>query len=337
MTTPPASLALARRRKADYLELPRAPTALSYGVGVDSTAMLIELVHQGRKPDLVLTADPGAEKPETYAYLDLMREWMARHDIEYHVVRYVTKRFKHFPPYQDLAGSLLTNGCLPSIAFARSSCSLKYKAAPQEAFIKNWQPAIDAWARGDKVIRYIGYDAGKRDGQRYAHAATIQSALFDNQYPLREWQWDRAACEDRIRAEGLPVPPKSSCVFCTAMKPAEVRALPDYWLRMIVLIEARAAPRLRTVEGLWRKSTKTRSGRMTDFIREEGLLPESEIDDIIASAPTSLVRFQEKAAHLPLETRPTLETWLQRFHATGDPHEQTGHQPLDADRPRRAA
>lgn len=302
-------------RSPDYLHLPRTPTVLSYGVGVDSTAMLVELVSQGRKPDLVLTADPGAEKPETYAYLDLMREWMARHDIEFHLVRYITKRFKNYPAYNDLAGSLLTNGCLPSIAFGRSSCSLKYKAAPQEAFIKAWQPAIDAWARGEKVIRYIGYDASKRDGQRYAHAATIDDPLFDNSYPLREWRWDRDACEDRIRAEGLPIPLKSSCVFCTAMKPHEVRALPEYWLRMIVLIEARAAPRLRTVEGLWRRSTKSKPGRMTDFIRMERLLPKAEIDHIIASAPTSLVRFQEMAAHQPLDTRPTLETWLERFHA----------------------
>lgn len=328
------------RRSPEYFHLPRTPSVLSYGVGVDSTAMLIELVSQGRKPDLVLTADPGAEKPETYAYLDMMRGWMANHDIEFHVVRYVTKRFKNYPPYNDLAGSLLTNGCLPSIAFGRSSCSLKYKAAPQEAFIKTWQPAIDAWARGEKVIRYIGYDASKRDGQRYAHAATIEDPLFDNSYPLREWLWDRDACENRIRAEGLPVPPKSSCVFCTAMKPDEVRALPEYWLRMIVLIEARAAPRLRTVEGLWRRSTKSKPGRMTDFIRAERLLPEAEIDRIIASAPTSLVRFQEAAAQQPLDTRPTLETWLERFHAISPErgtNAQASLEPLDAQHCRRAA
>ena len=210
---------------------------------------------------------------------------------------------------------------------------MKYKRAPQDAFIKAWQPAIEAWARGEKVIRYIGYDASKRDGQRYAHAATIDDPLFDNRYPSREWLWDRSACEDRIRAEGLPVPLKSSCVFCVAMKPPEVRALPGYWLRMIVLIEARAAPRLRTVEGLWRRSTKSKPGRMTDFIREERLLSEAEIDDIIASAPTSLVRFQEMAAHHPLDTRPTLETWLERFHAIthqGGMSAQADPEPLDA-------
>jgi hypothetical protein len=35
--------------------LPPPPTVLAYGVGVDSTALLIELVAQGRAPDLVLS------------------------------------------------------------------------------------------------------------------------------------------------------------------------------------------------------------------------------------------------------------------------------------------
>jgi len=292
-----------------------SPRVLSYGMGVDSTALLLELESRGKAPDLVLTADTGAEKPETYAFQELMRQWMSDHGIRYEVVRYEAKRFKNWPPYRDLTESLLTNGCLPSIAFGRSSCSLKYKAAPQEAFIKTWQPAIDAWAAGDKVIRYIGYDASPRDGQRYAHASTIDDPLFENRYPLREWGWDRAACTSRIAKAGLPVPPKSSCVFCTAMKPDEVRALPAQWLRTIVLIEARAAPRLKTVEGLWRKSTRRKPGNMTEFIREECLLPEAEIDRIINEAPRDLVAFQERAAALPLTARTPMAKWLERFHA----------------------
>ena len=297
-----------------------APRVLCYGVGVDSTALLIELESRGEAPDLVLTADPGAEKPETYAFQEIMRRWMAERAIAYEVVRYEAKRFKNWPPYRDLTESLLTNGCLPSIAFGRHSCSLKYKAAPQEAFIKAWQPAIDAWAQGKKVIRYIGYDASPRDGQRYAHAKTIDDPLFDNRYPLREWGWDRTACTNRIIEAGLPVPPKSSCVFCTAMKPDEVRSLSTEWLRTIVLIEARAAPRLKTVEGLWRKSTKTRPGRMTDFIREEGLLDSADIDRIIESAPKDLVAFQERAAQQPLETREPMSNWLDRFHGKETHH-----------------
>ena len=297
-----------------------SPRVLCYGVGVDSTALLVELESRGEAPDLVLTADTGAEKTETYAFQEIMRRWMAERSIAYEVVRYEAKRFKNWPPYRDLTESLLTNGCLPSIAFGRHSCSLKYKAAPQEAFIKAWQPAIEAWVQGKKVIRYIGYDASPRDGQRYAHAKTIDDPLFDNRYPLREWGWDRTDCANRIIEGGLPVPPKSSCVFCTAMKPDEVRNLSTEWLRTIVLIEARAAPRLKTVEGLWRKSTRTRPGRMTDFIRDEGLLDSAEIDRIIETAPQDLVAFQERAAQQPLETREPMSSWLDRFHGKETHH-----------------
>lgn len=195
------------------------------------------------------------------------------------------------------------------------SCSLKWKVAPQDAFLKEWEPAQAAWARGQKVVRLIGYDASPADTRRYIHASTLPNELFDCRYPLRDWRWDRAACVARIEQAGLPVPPKSSCFICGAMKPDEVRALPPWCLRLIVLVEARAAPRLRTVEGLWRKSTKTRPGKMTDFIRAERLLDGAEIDEIVATAPLDLVRFQDIAAGVPLEERATMASWLERFNA----------------------
>ena len=67
-----------------------------------------------------------------------------------------------------------------------------------------------------------------------------------------------------------------------------------------MLVEARAAPRLHTVEGLWRRSTLARPGSMTAFIRDEHLLPADEIDRIIRDAPLDLIRFQDVAAVIPL-------------------------------------
>src|SRR3546814_9159664 len=119
-----------------------------------------------------------------------------------------------------------------------SSDLLKWKVAPQDAFLKQWEPAKDAWARGQKVVRLIGYDASPADTRRYTHASTITSDLFECRYPLREWGWDRAACIARIEAAQLPVPPKSSCFICGAMKPDEVRALPSWCLRLIVLVRS---------------------------------------------------------------------------------------------------
>lgn len=294
---------------------PPAPVVLAYGMGVDSTALLVELVARGETPDLVLTADTGAENPLTYDYYEVISAWMRERGIAHEMVRYVPKRFKNWPAYYTILENVLTNATLPSISLGRHSCSLKWKVSPQDTFLKQWGPAQAAWAGGQKVVRLIGYDASPADTRRYTHASTIPNELFECRYPLREWGWDRAACVQRIEQAGLPVPPKSSCFICGAMKPDEVRSLPAWCLRMIVLVEARAAPRLRTVEGLWRSSTKTRPGKITDFILAEQLLPADEVATIVADAPLELVRFQDVAGLVPIEERPTMASWLSRFDA----------------------
>lgn len=298
-----------------------APVVVAFGAGVDSTAMLLEMVAQGRRVNLVLFADTGSEKPETYEYRDLIFRWLRRRGIRCETVRYEPQRFKHWPPYRTLDENCFTNGTLPSISFGRHSCSQKWKIEPQDRFVEAWEPAINWWARGGKVTKCIGYDAGARDSKRYAHAEGHLDPCYDYEYPLREWGWDRAACEARILAEGLPLPVKSACFMCGASKPWEIRSLPIFQLRRIVLMEERAKPRLRNVEGLWRKSVKGRNGAerrpgaMTDFIRDEQLLPSDEIDAIIAMAPVALVRFQDAEGNFPIEKRAELSAWLKWFDA----------------------
>lgn len=291
----------------------RAPVVAAWGAGVNSTAMIIELVHRGEAPDLVLLA-AMPEQPHTRRLIPLFRSWMDDHQVPNAIVEYQATRFKHWPPYGSLLEACLTNGTLPSIAFGLHSCSARHKISPQDKWVKAWPPARHAWASKRKVIRLIGYDCSARDSQRYAHRADHVSDLYDYRYPLREWGWARSDCERCIEQAGLPPFGKSSCYFCTGMRPSEVRALPREELRLIVLLEARAAPRLRNIEGLWRRSTRARPGSMTTFIRDEGLLDPAEIDMIIAHAPADLVEFQRGAAAVPLDQRPCMKSWIERFH-----------------------
>lgn len=303
--------------------LSRPPVVAAWGAGVDSTAMIIELVERGEAPDMVLIAQMP-EKPQTLSFIPIFQAWMDAHHVPHAMVRYQPQRFKHWPPYTDILENCLTNGTLPSIAFSRSSCSLKWKVEPQDRWVKAWQPARQAWERGQKVVRLIGYDCSPRDNQRYAHQDGHVSELFDYRFPLREWGWTREDCLLRIERAGLPQIVKSSCFFCTGMTVSEVRALPRPNLRLIVLMEARAAPRLGTVEGLWRSSTKglrgnePRPGSMTAFIRQQGLLEEKEIDWIVANAPVQLLAFQTSAAQTPVAERPTMSEWIVSFNAELD-------------------
>ena len=66
----------------------RPPVIAAWGAGVDSTAMIVELAERGEPIDMVLFADLGAEKSNTYAFIPLFRAWMAERGIASEIVRY---------------------------------------------------------------------------------------------------------------------------------------------------------------------------------------------------------------------------------------------------------
>jgi hypothetical protein len=93
---------------------PDCPLVVAYGLGVDSTAMLIEFARRDIRPDLILFADTGGEKPETYAYLPVMQEYLAGVGFPAVItVRYEPTR----APYRTLEGQCLHTGTLPSLAY----------------------------------------------------------------------------------------------------------------------------------------------------------------------------------------------------------------------------
>lgn len=279
------------------------PLIVAYGLGVDSTAALVEMYKRGIRPDAILFADTGDEKQETYAYLPIIQEWLKKVGFpEVTVVRYVPQNFKNWPPYYSLGQNCLTNGTLPSLAFGFKSCSLKWKVVPQNKWTDKWEPALDCWSAGGKVKKIIGYDASAKDMKRYAHAKGMEDPKYDYWYPLIEWGMDREACKKTIRSVGLPVPPKSACIFCPATQPAELKEFKKQYLRMIVVLEARAKPRLTKIEGLWRngiKGTRTgnpRPGTMTEFILSEGLLSAEDVKQLQDNVPNEIMKNQAEFA-----------------------------------------
>src|SRR5262249_57042086 len=112
---------------------PNCPVVVAYGLGVDSTAMLIEFAHRCIRPDLILFADTGGEKPETYQYLDVIQPFLARVGFpDVIVVRYRPTRAR----YTTLEQQCLHTGTLPSLAYGGKSCSIKYKRVPQDKFVQ---------------------------------------------------------------------------------------------------------------------------------------------------------------------------------------------------------
>jgi hypothetical protein len=247
----------------------KSPLILNDGVGVDSMAMCILLRNRKERPDLLMFADTGNEKPETYDYIPILRLWLVENGFpDLTVVRR--------PPtgrvvqYTTLRDNCIANETLPSLAFNLKGCSLKWKQEAMDMFLlgvsrgKNkrvgWPMAVLAMEAGVKITKCIGYDAGVNDSKRGAHVT--DSPYFEFRYPLREEGWDREKCIEVIKAEGLPVPVKSACYFCPASQAWEVYWLaamhPDLFLDSIFMEDnARNGKHgLHEVVGLWGRNVK---------------------------------------------------------------------------------
>jgi len=248
--------------KAAYGFDPESPLVVSYGRGVDSTAMLVEMQRRGIRPDLIIFSDVGGERPETtdpvaLAGVDAWLESVGFPTVT--TVAYHVKAARYF----TLEGNCLQNDVLPSLSYGGHSCSLKWKIdAIDDAVwgVRGWEPALDALRAGRQTIRAVGYDASGADCKRFAKVdrrtkadkAAGKWSPWLNWYPLRAWDLDRA----KLKAITASVPElaatfreankseracpiKSSCFFCAAMKPAEVEDLarkhPELALRAIVM------------------------------------------------------------------------------------------------------
>ena len=232
---------------------------VSYGIGLDSTAMLVEMHNRGMRPDLIIFSDTGDEKPETYAYLAVINRWLAEVGFpSVTVVQYAPVR----APYSTLEGKCLANETLPSLAFGGHSCALVFKRDVMVKFLKSWEPGQAAIARGEKIIKAIGYDASKADRRRRVKADRAtdrirlkiiersdcgkdptadqwEAAYCSFAYFLQDWELERSDLAAIIKEAGLPLPCKSACWHCPGSKPAEVVQLridhPDLYWRAVAI------------------------------------------------------------------------------------------------------
>lgn len=253
------------------------PIVVAYGAGVDSTAMLIGLRDHRVPVALILFADTGSEKPETYAYLPVIQDWLARQGMPP-----VTVLKRNSPRAGDtsLHGECIRKRVLPSLAYGGHSCSLKWKVDPQWAATRlhfGWEGRAKRWRHGPFITKLIGYDAGPRDSRRMAAASGKWPPGHNYRYPLQDWGWTREFCEERIIGEGLPVPVKSACFFCPASKKPEVDWLAEAHPELMQIsmeMERLAHERgLTTTKGLGRRWS------WTEYLKLHPLLPPTASED----------------------------------------------------------
>ena len=192
---------------------------VSYGGGTNSCAMLVGLHERGERPDAILFADTGGEKPHTYDHINTMQHWCA--SVGFPPIAIVQSAYRDGTQY-TLEQRCIEGKMLPSIAYGFKACSIKHKKNPQTKWLKN---------NGMKgSMRLIGFDAGE------PHRAKDYP---DERYPLIEWGWGREECVAAIARAGLPQPGKSACFFCPSSKKREIlelrRVYPELAARAVAM------------------------------------------------------------------------------------------------------
>lgn len=216
---------------------------VSFGGGVDSTAMCISMTDRGENIDHIVFADTGGEMPETYAHIKAFSEWLVKHGqprIET-IRRAPAKVGNRFA--DTLEEECLMRGQLPGIAYGFKSCSDKWKIQPFKAWLKT--------SGLTDVTVCIGYDA---DETRRTEQAEKHVERYKRRYPLQEFGLDRGACVAAIDAAGVKRPGKSSCFYCPSSRKPEIlerhRAHPILMIRAVAIEKG---ANLTTIAGLGRR------------------------------------------------------------------------------------
>ena len=227
------------KKKIKPIETRPPLVTISYGGGVQSTAMLVLAVQGklGYKIDAALFANVGddSEHPASLAYVkDIATPWASEHGIPVHTL----VRVRRDGTEETLLGRLLKEGSrslpipirMSNGAPGNRSCTADFKIA----VIGKWLKANGASAENVATVCIgISTDEIQRVGNK--KIAPYERPV----YPLIELGLNRSDCQQVIARAGLPVPGKSSCYFCPYHRPstwAEMRRdEPDLFDKSVAL------------------------------------------------------------------------------------------------------
>lgn len=182
---------------------------LSFGGGVNSTALLIYLEAEGEDFEIVFVNHGGCW-PETYDYVAYLR------DEGYEITEIIPT----------------ASGCHTILEY----CYLRHIVpGVKRRFCTDHFLLRPMWRYVDKpCVMYIGISEDEKQRARESGKKLIQ-----NKYPLIDAEITREGCLEIIKSAGLKIPTRSSCYFCPFMDKGTARRLyrdhPDLFQEVVKL------------------------------------------------------------------------------------------------------
>jgi len=194
-------------------------TTISYGGGVQSTAMLV-LACRGElgypvTDALFANVGDDSEHPATLTFVrETAIPWAAERGIQVHELRKVMRNGESRTLWQDLMWDSRTINIpvrMDNGAPGNRNCTHSYKVQ----VVGKWLKANGATADNPATV-CIGISTDEIQRVNNKKAMPYENPV----YPLIDLGLDRSRCITIIKDAGLPVPPKSSCFFCPFHRPA---------------------------------------------------------------------------------------------------------------------
>ena len=209
---------------------------LNYGGG-RQTAAMCELIRTDRlpRPDRIVIADTGREKPSTWEYLaEIVQPRMASVGLTVEIAPRSLAYVDLYGHNGDLLLPVYTpTGKLPAF------CSNEWKQRVVTRYLR--QQGVE------EHTSWIGFAWDERSRIKGTEG---------RRFPLVEMGLTKADCRQIITDAGMPMPPPSSCWMCPNMGNSEWRYIrdhyPDAWTQACALDEEiRDEDRARGNAGVW--------------------------------------------------------------------------------------
>lgn len=164
---------------------------LSFGAGLNSTALLVFLINNNYPLDEVVFADTGGEVPETYKHLKTVDSYLGKYGIPLTIVR-----SKNGSLYE----TCMRRKVIPSQIWRWSTRD--YKITPIYSYYRSF---------GVPVNQYLGIAFEEKDRMKESGVPYVK-----NIFPLVENKLNRRDCTDIICLADFdfPMPVRSGCFFC---------------------------------------------------------------------------------------------------------------------------
>jgi hypothetical protein len=180
-----------------------------------------------RWPDLALHADTTWERSATYTFAEQMTPWLESRGLSVMTVNdgqqaiqattaktdcaFFTQYEKGaVGPHGDVIVPAFTAGTMSNVnGQLRRQCTQRWKVVPQQRYISAYLAERKISKKLGVVQKWLGISLDEFERMRPSDVKYVQHC-----YPLVEMRMTRADCVQWLQSHDLPVPMKSSCVFC---------------------------------------------------------------------------------------------------------------------------